>query len=124
MYQQMMGVLVLSVFSAVAGAANCENPRNTYDDVYCLNKIYASADNELNQNYQSLRSYLNTAQKNRLKTAQLAWIRQRDRNCSDDAANIVYVRCNLDQTVQRSAWLRERIRECKTVGCQNRQLSH
>ncbi|MEG0197183.1 MAG: hypothetical protein RR676_08290, partial [Acinetobacter sp.] len=50
-------ILMLSsiLLSGVAFADNCENARNTYDDVYCTNKLYASADAELNQNYQALR---------------------------------------------------------------------
>ena len=33
-------------------ADNCDKARNTYDDIYCTNKIYASADADLNKNYQ------------------------------------------------------------------------
>lgn len=29
-------------------ADNCDSARNTYDDIYCTNKIYASADADLN----------------------------------------------------------------------------
>ena len=32
-------------------ADNCDSARNTYDDIYCTNKIYASADADLNKNY-------------------------------------------------------------------------
>ncbi len=48
-------------------ADNCDSARNTYDDIYCTNKIYASADADLNKNYQALRVKLNTAQKIFLK---------------------------------------------------------
>lgn len=110
-------------FSTLLWADNCENARNTYDDVYCINKVFANADKELNKNYQELRAKLNAQQKNTLKRGQLAWIRQRDAQCSDEHEGKVYVRCNLDETVQRSAWLRERMRECHTIGCQTRRLS-
>ena len=120
--QKLVALLVLLGISGISFANNCENPRNTYDEVYCLNKVFASADRELNQNYQKLRGHLNQRQKNILKTAQLSWIRERDARCSDDEIQTVYVRCNLSETTSRNAWLRERIRECQTIGCQTQKL--
>ena len=52
-------------------ADNCDSARNTYDDIYCTNKIYASADADLNKNYQALRAKLNTAQEIRLRSRSL-----------------------------------------------------
>lgn len=108
------------LISSFALANNCENARNTYDDVYCSDKIFASADADLNKNYQALRAQLDTNQKTVLKKSQLAWIRKRDSNCSSESA--VYVRCSLEETQQRNAWLVERIRECNTVGCKSNRL--
>jgi len=71
-------------------ADNCDTTRNTYDDIYCTNKIYASADADLNKNYQALRAKLNATQRNTLKKSQLAWIRQRDAECTDSNRNSVY----------------------------------
>lgn len=104
-------------------ADNCDSARNTYDDIYCTNKIYASADVDLNKNYQALRVKLNTAQKNILKKSQLAWIRQRDANCTDSNRNSVDVQCRLQTTQERNHWLQERLRECQTVGCKTSRLS-
>ncbi len=70
-------------------ADNCDSARNTYDDIYCTNKIYASADADLNKNYRALGSKLNTAQRNTLKKSQLALIRQRDAECTDSNRNSV-----------------------------------
>ena len=56
-------LLLSAALSSSAFADNCENARNTYDDVYCTNKLYASADTELNQNYQALRGKLSASQK-------------------------------------------------------------
>ena len=119
--QKILAVLLLGI-SSLTFANNCENPRNTYDDVYCTNKVFHDADVELNKNYADLRKYLNDTQKATLKRSQLAWIKQRDMNCSSEENRIVFVRCNLDETTTRNAWLRERIRECKTIGCQNNKL--
>ena len=44
--------LMCSVFTTLSYADNCDKARNTYDDIYCTNKIYASADADLNKNYQ------------------------------------------------------------------------
>lgn len=115
-----LGVICLSSF---AFADNCDNARNAYDDIYCSNKIYASADAELNKNYQLLRSKLTTNQKTILKRSQISWIKARDAQCSDEAERTVFVNCNLEKTQERNAWLRERIRECDTVGCKNSTLN-
>ncbi|HHY2118401.1 TPA: lysozyme inhibitor LprI family protein [Acinetobacter baumannii] len=104
-------------------ADNCDSARNTYDDIYCTNKIYASADADLNKNYQALRAKLNTAQRNTLKRSQLAWIRQRDAECTDSNRNSVDVQCRLQTTQERNHWLQERLRECQTVGCKTSRLS-
>lgn len=112
---------VLLSISAVSYADNCDRTNNTYDSVYCTNKIFASADADLNKNYQLLRSKLNASQKKTLKSAQLAWIRERDQQCVD--AGIIDVDCRLEQTQQRNQWLVERLRECKTVGCKASRLS-
>lgn len=104
-------------------ADNCDSARNTYDDIYCTNKIYASADADLNKNYQALRAKLNTAQRNTLKKSQLAWIRQRDAECTDSNRNSVDVQCRLQTKQERNHWLQERLRECQTVGCKTSRLS-
>ena len=115
--------LIVGALSTTIYADNCDKTRNTYDDIYCTNKIYASADADLNKNYQALRVKLNTAQKNILKKYQLAWIRQRDAECTDSNRNSVDVQCRLQTTQERNHWLQERLRECQTVGCKTSRLS-
>jgi len=44
--------LMCGAFATLSYADNCDKARNTYDDIYCTNKIYASADADLNKNYQ------------------------------------------------------------------------
>ena len=113
--------LTLLSLSGFTFADNCDNARNTYDDIYCTNKVYASADLELSNNYQSRRSKLNTNQKAVLKKSQLGWIRARDAECTTDTG--VDVQCRLTTTQQRNNWLRERIRECQTIGCKSTALA-
>ena len=116
-------ILMLSgiLLSGAAFADNCENARNTYDDVYCTNKMYASADVELNKNYQGLRGKLSDKQKTMLKKSQLAWIRERDAQCT--SGTTIDVQCRLSTTQERNNWLRERLRECKTIGCKTNALN-
>ena len=109
--------LILGVASTFAMANNCDKARNTYDDIYCTNKIYASADADLNKNYQQLRLKLDETQQKILKKSQLAWIRYRDAECTDDQQVSVDVQCRLSTTQERNHWLLERLRECQTVGC-------
>ncbi|MEB3767182.1 lysozyme inhibitor LprI family protein [Acinetobacter sp. MD2] len=113
----------LTAMSSWAMADNCDKTRNVYDSVYCSDKIYASADADLNKNYQLLRSKLNTQQKTILKRSQVAWIKARDSQCSDEGEKTVYVECNLHRTQERNHWLQERLRECKTIGCKTSALN-
>lgn len=115
--------LLCGAMATFSYADNCDNARNTYDDIYCTNKIYASADADLNKNYQQLRKQLNAAQQKTLKKSQLVWIRQRDAECTDDVQSTVNVQCRLTTTQDRNHWLQERLRECQTVGCKTSRLS-
>lgn len=115
--------LICGAMATLSYADNCDNARNTYDDIYCTNKIYASADADLNKNYQLLRKQLNETQQKILKKSQLAWIRHRDAECTDDVQSSVNVQCRLTTTQERNNWLQERIRECQTVGCKTTRLS-
>ena len=122
MYKTILA-LFCSLIASLSFADNCDNTRNTYDDIYCTNKIYASADADLNKNYQQLRSKMNMTQQKILKKSQLAWIRHRDVTCSDEQQNSVDVECRLSSTQQRNHWLLERLRECNTFGCKTTRLS-
>lgn len=107
--------------SNLSYADNCDVTRNSYDAVYCTNKLYASADQELNKHYQLLRTKLNNHQKTLLKKSQLGWIRERDHQCT--TATGIDVECRLSTTQERNNWLRERIRECTTIGCKTNSLN-
>jgi uncharacterized protein YecT (DUF1311 family) len=115
--------LICGALAPLNYADNCDKARNTYDDIYCTNKIYASADADLNKNYQQLRHQLNETQQKILKKSQLAWIRHRDAQCTDDQQNSVNVQCRLSTTQERNHWLVERLRECQTIGCKTTRLS-
>lgn len=118
-----LGIL-LAGLSWAAHADNCDHVRNSYDAVHCNNKMYVNADNELNKNYQELQSKLSTQQKSILKHSQLVWIKNRDQSCSGESnvGTVIYTVCQLHKTQERNSWLRERLRECKTIGCKTSSL--
>lgn len=122
MYRLLFG-LISSVVATLSYADNCDKTRSSYDDVYCTNKIYLGADTDLNKNYQLVRKYLNETQEKILKKSQLAWIRYRDAECSDNLQSTENIQCRLNMTLERNNWLQERLRECETSTCKTTRLS-
>lgn len=110
--------------SSFTFADNCDKPRDDFDGLYCLNKVYQQADKDLNKAYKKLRGFLNKAEKKQLKKTQIAWIEQRNKNCSLYQNNGFYVNlnCTTKTTVARTNTLNDRIRECKATGCQASKL--
>ncbi len=105
-------------------ADNCDNPSNDFDGLYCLNKVYIQADKDLNEAYKDLRTYLNKAEKSTLKVGQIAWIKERNADCSyrDDRGFFVNLDCTTNTTIDRTNFLQDRTRECKATGCQPSKL--
>ena len=119
----MLALLVLASGSAFANSA-CDTPRNDFDGLYCLNKVYQEADKELNANYKALAAKLDAAGKQKLKSGQLAWIGNRNQNCSKRESSGFYVNldCATQTTIERAQFLQDRVRECVSAGCQNSKL--
>ena len=119
----MLALLVLASGAAFANSA-CDTPRNDFDGLYCLNKVYQEADKELNANYKKLSSQLDAGGKQKLKSGQLAWISNRNKNCSKREASDFYVNldCATQTTIERAQFLQDRVRECVSAGCQNSKL--
>jgi uncharacterized protein YecT (DUF1311 family) len=104
--------------------SNCDKPRNDFDGLYCLNKVYIEADKELNEKYGKLRPMLDETGKKILRDSQLRWMKQRDRECSrrEDTRFFVNLECAANTTIERAEFLQSRIRECSSAGCQNSKL--
>ena len=119
-------ILALLVCSSSAAFANsaCDAPKNDFDGLYCLNKVYQEADKELNENYKKLSAQLDSDGKKVLKSGQLAWIASRNKNCSKREGADFYVNldCAANTTIERSQFLQNRIRECASSGCLNSKL--
>ncbi len=118
-------IALLFCFPSIAFANSaCDKPKNDFDGLYCLNKVYQEADKELNDNYKKLNGKLDSAGKKALKRGQLAWMKKRNQNCSRHEDNQFYVNldCATNTTIQRSQFLQDRLRECLSSGCQNSKL--
>ncbi|AMC34614.1 lysozyme inhibitor LprI family protein [Janthinobacterium sp. B9-8] len=102
----------------------CDVPKNDFDGLYCLNKVYQEADKELNENFNKLKAKLDSNGKSSLKQGQLGWMKERNSNCSrkDSSGFYVNLDCAASTTIQRSQFLQDRIRECASSGCQNSKL--
>lgn len=70
-----------TIAPAQAQAANCTNPQTQMEMNSCEGLRWEDADRELNQNYQQLKPTLTEEQKDKITTAQLAWIAFRDAEC-------------------------------------------
>ncbi|WP_207884394.1 lysozyme inhibitor LprI family protein [Pseudomonas sp. 30_B] len=116
--------LAAGLLGANLAMAACEKPRNAFDSVYCLSTEYAQVDRELNQEFGTLRKLLNDGQKAALKKSQIAWIKDRDAQCSyeRDDGYFVNLQCAVDKTNERLDVLRERERECQSTGCVEAKL--
>ncbi|WP_394124329.1 lysozyme inhibitor LprI family protein [Psychrobacter nivimaris] len=106
------------------GAENCDKPNNDFDGLYCLTKVYLEADKELNNSYNKLSKLLNKQQKATLKRGQLAWMRERNDQCSynDGDGFFVNMRCATNKTANRVNFLNERVRECNAGSCRDSRL--
>jgi uncharacterized protein YecT (DUF1311 family) len=117
-------LLLLSSGSALANS-NCDNPRNDFDGLYCLNKVYQEADAELNAIYKQLVAKLDSKGKALLKSSQLQWMSRRNQECSKRENDEFFVNldCATDSTIRRAQFLQNRLRECASSGCMNSRLS-
>ncbi|WP_346837722.1 lysozyme inhibitor LprI family protein [Microbulbifer sp. SAOS-129_SWC] len=117
-------LFIAILISSPVFADNCDKPRDDFDGLYCLNKVYQESDKELNTAYVELRSFLTNQEKNRLKTTQVSWIKRRNRACSvhKNGQFFVSLQCTTSMTVARTNQLQDRIRECKAIGCQKSKL--
>ena len=117
---------VLSLLLSPAAFANsdCDHPKNDFDGLYCLNKVYQQADADLNSSYKQLVGKLDADGKAALKQGQLQWIEERNNKCSlrKDGDFYVNLDCTTQITIERTRFLQDRYRECISSGCQNSKL--
>jgi uncharacterized protein YecT (DUF1311 family) len=117
--------LLLSIYApALLAAEACDKPKNDFDGLYCLNKVYSQADKDLNESYGKLAKALDADGKALLKQGQLGWIATRNANCStrNEKGFFVNLECATNTTIERVQFLNDRIRECSSAGCMNSKL--
>ncbi len=93
---------------------NCNNPQTQSEMNICASIAYQNADRKLNQVYRQLLPKLSAARKQKLITAQQAWIKFRDSSCEFERsayeggsmAPMIYGFCLADVTEQRTKDLR------------------
>ena len=122
--KKLLFVSCLAIPAQAFANSACDQPRNDFDGLYCLNKVYQAADAELNANYKKLLPKLDVSGISTLKKSQLAWIAERNQHCSKREADAFFVdlECTAHTTIKRSQFLQDRYRECVSSGCQNSKL--
>ncbi len=70
----------------LAQQPDCANPQTTLAMRVCADQRYQAADRRLNRVYQQLRASLSSSRRQRLITAQRAWIQYRDTTCRFNAS--------------------------------------
>lgn len=115
LYILFAGFLIFTYQNAYA-QGECEKYTSSYDQTYCYVKLFVESDKELNSVYKELRGYLKKTTKNKLTEVQRAWMKYRDHACQPDPGTIA-VNCNYEINRERTEYLRDRLRECKTGTC-------
>lgn len=98
----------------------CDRYQSSYDRTYCMSKISAESDKELNNVYQQLRKVLSKTTKQELVLVQRKWIKYRNDMCEDNGT--INVDCNYRETKARTEYLRDRLRECKAGTCRTNEV--
>jgi uncharacterized protein YecT (DUF1311 family) len=94
----------------LAQRPNCNNPQTQSEMNICASIAYQNADRKLNQVYRQLLPRLSAARKQKLITAQQAWIKFRDSSCEFERsayeggsiAPMIYGFCLANVTEQRT----------------------
>jgi len=120
----LLGLFLLALAGVAQANSACDKPKNDFDDLYCLDKVYMQADKDLNEVYRKLAKMLDADGKALLKKGQLQWISSRNSECSykNDKGFFVNLECATDTTAARTQFLTERYRECSSAGCMNSKL--
>lgn len=130
MLSTLTAAILLVAGTAVTGTAhaqnNCNVPGNSFEDVYCLSKVFVKADDDLNVAYQKLLKRLPASAQATLRRTQRTWLAKRNADCTatdSKQGDIIYIGCAVDRTTARTNFLTDRYRECISSGCQPAKLN-
>jgi uncharacterized protein YecT (DUF1311 family) len=114
-------VALLAVSSTARAQGECDKYKTSYDKTYCFAKLFLESDKELNDVYKDLRQSVKGDVKEQMTETQRAWIKYRDTSCENQGT--IDVDCNYRVNRERTQYLRDRLRECKTGNCRNEMIS-
>ncbi len=114
-------VLFLAFSHQVFAIGECDKFVTSYDRTYCYSKLFIESDKELNEVYKGLTGKIKPEIKTQLTQVQRAWMKHRDESCSNQGT--INVDCNYTLNRERTEYLRDRLRECKTGNCRNDMIS-
>jgi uncharacterized protein YecT (DUF1311 family) len=120
----LLAFLLLCLSLPAFADSACDHPKNDFDGLYCLNKVWIEADHNLNTTYQKLNLKLDVAGKSALKKGQIEWMKSRNSSCSETKGDhfLVDLDCAAKTTIERTQFLEDRYRECVSAGCMNSKL--
>ena len=123
MYKRII-LAAAAVFVAQQALAieTCDRYNDSYGRTFCASKLFVESDKELNDVYKELRGVLNEQTRQSLRSTQLKWLKHRTSKCEVSPGNID-VDCSYKVNKQRTEFLRDRLRECKTGVCNPAQVS-
>jgi uncharacterized protein YecT (DUF1311 family) len=107
--------------SVVFAEGECDKYKTSYDRTYCFSKLFVESDKELNAVYNELKNSLKEQVKKKLTETQRQWIKHRDNACEVQPGTID-VNCNYNVNKERTEYLRDRLRECKTGNCREEMI--
>lgn len=81
-----------------------------------MSKLFVESDSELNEVYKDLRGKINEDGRSELKRTELAWMKFRNSKC-EHIPGVIDVQCTYEVNVERTNYLRDRLRECKVGHC-------
>ena len=107
-----LGVALLLSTKIAFADEECDKYNNSYDVTYCYCKLFIESDKELNAVYKELKTALKDNLKKQLTEVQRDWMTYRNSACEEEGT--IDVDCNYQVNKERTEYLRDRLRECKT----------
>ncbi|HHT7629203.1 lysozyme inhibitor LprI family protein [Pasteurella multocida] len=116
----LFSTICLVSLSAMASNA-CSHFTTSYDRTYCSAKLFLESDKELNDVYKELKKQVKPTTSQSLVQTQREWLKYRNSACEKDGT--INVDCNYEVNKERTEYLRNRLRECKTGNCRDSDIT-
>lgn len=110
-----LSATLLIVSQAALADGECDKYTTSYDQTYCMAKIFVESDKDLNTIYKDLQAVIDADSKKSLTLVQRKWIKYRDNSC--ESKGTIDVDCNYKVNRDRAQYLTDRLRECRGGTC-------